>query len=90
MEPTPEAGPCHAGHKHQIPRKSGLLRVPSRSTTYWVGPSGTGEIRSVGHLGSAEEKTRATKNYREPGVETFGIRAQRRPGAPPAVYTAYK
>lgn len=43
----------------------------------------------MGHLGSAEEKTRATKNSGASRGKTFGITAQRRPGAPPAVYTAY-
>lgn len=51
------------GHKHQVPRKSGLLRVHSQSIAHQVGPSREGEIESTGHLESAEEKTEGNQEW---------------------------
>lgn len=57
---------------------------PLPAAPHGAGPSG-GKAVSTEHV----QETMAIKNDRESGVETFGITAQGRPGAPPAVDIAY-
>lgn len=77
--------------EHRWSKPSGRTQAPGsqevrtavgstpRNTSHGAGPSGEKQV----------QKTMAIKNDHESGVETFGITAQGRPGAPPAVDIAY-
>lgn len=70
------------------PQEVGTAEGPVSTAPDWVGPSGEEKSKPRGTCKVQKGKRRATENIA--GGGTFGMAAQRRPGAPPAVYTVYK